>query len=262
MTWTSMRIDREGGLARWTFTQPERGNPIDGTFCAEFCDAANELSDDPGVRAVLLTAEGKSFSFGGDVKLFVQDLDNLPRLIKRWTADLHMGIARLQRMNAPVVAAVQGICAGGMAACVAGADVVVAEPGTRFVAAYAGIGYSNDAGASIMLSRRMGIARAKRYLLLNETLDAQTALAAGLADEVVAAEELLTRAEAVARKLADGPTLAFGEMRRLLNSVADQPLETQLELEAQGLARMSATADAREGLLAFAEKRKPRFTGQ
>ena len=182
MTWTSMRIDREDGLARWTFTQPARGNPIDGVFCREFLEVAIELSEDPSVRAVLLTAEGKSFSFGGDVKMFVDDLDNLPKLIKVWTADLHMGIARLARMNAPVVAAIQGICAGGMAACVAGADVLVAETNTKFVAAYAGIGYSNDAGASIMLSRRMGIARAKRYLIMNETLDAQTALAAGLAD--------------------------------------------------------------------------------
>ena len=262
MTWTSMRIDREGGLARWTFTQPARGNPIDGTFCKEFRDVAIDLSEDPSVRAVLLTAEGKSFSFGGDVKLFVDDLDNLPKLIKVWTADLHMGIARLARMNAPVVAAVQGICAGGMAACVAGADVIVAETGTRFVAAYTGIGYSNDAGASPMLSRRMGVSRTKRYLLLNETLDAPTALAAGLADFVVAPEDLLAHAEGIARKLADGPTQAYGEIRRLLNSVSDNSLETQLELEAQGLARIARTADAREGLTAFAEKRKPQFKGQ
>lgn len=257
-----MRVDREDGLARWTLTQPARGNPIDGTFCREFRDVAIDLSEDPTVRSVLLTAEGKSFSFGGDVKMFVDDLDNLPKLIKVWTADLHMGIARLARMNAPVVVAVQGICAGGMAACVAGADVLVAETGTKFVAAYAGIGYSNDAGASIMLSRRMGIARTKRYLIMNETLDAETALAAGLADEVVAPEELLPRAEAIARKLANGPTLAFGEIRRLLNTVSDQSLETQLELEAQGLSRIARTADAREGLTAFAEKRKPQFKGQ
>ena len=113
-----------------------------------------------------------------------------------------------------------------------------------------------------MLSRRMGVSRTKRYLLLNETLDAPTALAAGLADEVVLPEELLAHAEAIARKLADGPTLAYGEIRRLLNTVSDQPLETQLELEAQGLARIARTADAREGLTAFAEKRKPQFKGQ
>jgi 2-(1,2-epoxy-1,2-dihydrophenyl)acetyl-CoA isomerase len=257
MTYTSMRIDRDGGLARLTFIQPDRGNPIDGTFCAEFCDAANELSGDPAVRAVLISAEGKVFSYGGDVGMFVKDLDKLPLMIKRWTSDLHMGIARMQQMDAPIVAAVHGICAGGMSALVAGSDIVVAEPGTRFVAAFAGIGYSNDTGSSIMYTRRMGIARARRFLLMNETLGAQAALAAGLADEVVPADELAARAEAVA-----GPTKAFGEMRRLFSTVEDQPLTAQLELEAQALSRISGTADAREGLRAFVEKRKPQFKGE
>lgn len=261
MTYTSMRIDRDGGLARLTFIQPERGNPIDGTFCAEFCDVANELSSDPAVRAVLITAEGKAFSYGGDVSMFLKELDTLPMMIKRWTADLHVGVARMLKMDAPVVAAVHSICAGGMSALVAGADIVIAEPGTRFVAAYAGIGYSNDAGSSITYSRRMGIARTRKFLLLNETLDAQAALAAGLADEVVPADQLAARAEAIARQLAAGPTKAYGEMRRLLGSVEDQPLEAQLELEAQALARVAGTADAREGLTAFGEKRKPQFKG-
>lgn len=261
MTYTSMRIDRDDGLARLTFIQPERGNPIDGTFCAEFCDVANELSSDPAVRAVLIAAEGKAFSYGGDVSMFLKSLDTLPLMIKRWTADLHVGVARILKMDAPVVAAVHDICAGGMAALVAGADIVVAEPGTRFVAAYAGIGYSNDAGSSITYSRRMGISRARKFLLLNETLDAQAALAAGLADEVVPADQLAARAEAIARQLAAGPTKAYGEMRRLLGSVEDQPLEAQLELEALALARVAGTADAREGLTAFGEKRKPQFKG-
>lgn len=262
MTYTSMRIDRDGGLARLTVTQPARGNPIDGTFCAEFCDVANELSSDPSVRAVLITAEGKAFSYGGDIALFVTQLDSLPLQIRRWTADLHVGIARMQRMDAPIVAAVQGVCAGGMAGTIAGADIVVAEPGTKFVAAYAGIGYCCDASSSIMLSRRMGLARARKYLLLNETLDAETALAAGLADEIVAADALTARAEAIARQLAEGPTQAYGEIRRLLASAATTPLDAQLELEAQALARVAGTADAREGLTAFAAKRKPAFSGR
>ncbi|WP_068075745.1 enoyl-CoA hydratase/isomerase family protein [Novosphingobium lentum] len=262
MTYTSMRIDRDGGLARLTFIQPQRGNPIDGAFCAEFCDVANELSGDPTVRAVLITAEGKAFSYGGDVGMFLQNLDKLPLMIKRWTADLHMGIARMQRMDAPIVAAVHGICAGGMSGMVAGSDIVVAEPGTRFVAAYAGIGYCNDAGSSIMYTRRMGIARTRRFLLMNETLDAPAALALGLVDEVVPADQLATRAEAIARQLAAGPTKAFGEIRRLLTTVEDQPLEAQMELEAQALSRIAATADAHEGLTAFGEKRKPAFRGE
>ena len=262
MTYAALRIDRDGGLARLTFTNAAKGNPIDAVLCAELCEAAIELSEDRGVRCVLIAAEGKAFSFGGDIASFVGDLGSLPRNIKRWTTTLHSAIARFQRMDAPVVAAVHGVCAGGMSAFVAGSDIVIAADDARFVAAYAGIGYSNDAGSSIMYTRRMGLGRARKFLLLNETLDAAAALAAGLVDEVVPRAELQARAEAIARQLAAGPTRAFGEMRRLMTSVADQPLETQLELEAQALARIAATADAREGLTAFAQKRQPVFCGE
>ena len=202
------------------------------------------------------------FSYGADIGVFVDDLDGLPSNIKRWTATLHSAIARLQRMDAPIVAAVHGVCAGGMAALVAGSDIVVAAETSVFVAAYAGIGFNCDAGASVMYTRRMGLGRARKFLLLNEKLDAQAALAAGLADEVQPVDGFAGRAEAIARQLAAGPTKALGEMRRLLNSVEDQPLEAQLELEAQALARSAATADAREGITAFAQKRKPVFQGR
>jgi 2-(1,2-epoxy-1,2-dihydrophenyl)acetyl-CoA isomerase len=108
----------------------------------------------------------------------------------------------------------------------------------------------------------MGIARARKFLLLNETLDAAQALAIGLVDEVVPAEQVHARAEEIAAKLATGPTKAFGEMRRLFTSVEDQPLESQMELEAQALARCAGTEDAREAIIAFTEKRKPVFKGR
>jgi 2-(1,2-epoxy-1,2-dihydrophenyl)acetyl-CoA isomerase len=257
----TMRLEREGGLARLVFTQGARGNPIGGPFCSDFLEIANELSEDSSVRAVLLVAEGKNFSFGGDVISFTQQLDVLPRMIKRWTADLHVGIARLSRIDAPIVAAVQGVCAGGMNGLVAGADVVVASTSARFLAAYTQIGFCVDAGTSVMLSRRMGIARAKRFFLMNEILDAEAAKAAGLVDETAAEADLSARGEAVARHFADGPTRAFGEIRRLFLSVSEQPLEAQLELEALALARCAGTSDAREGLTAFAAKREPTYNG-
>lgn len=262
MSFTQLSLSVENGLARLTFTNPAKGNPIDAVLCAEICEAAIQLSENPKVRCVLVTAEGKAFSFGGDISSFVGDLDSLPSNIKRWTTTLHSGIARLQRMDAPVVAAVQGVCAGGMSAFVAGSDIVVAADNAKFVSAYAGIGYSNDAGSSIMYTRRMGIARTRKFLLMNETLSAEAALSVGLVDEVVPIEALYERAEIIAKQFAVGPTRAFGEMRRLMTSVEDQPLETQLELEAQALARMAATDDAREGLTAFAEKRAPNFKGR
>lgn len=262
MGFTQLSLVVEDGLARLTLINPGKGNPIDATLCAEVCEAAVLLSEDSGVRAVLFAAEGKAFSFGGDISSFINDLDGLPKNIKRWTASLHSGLARLQRMDAPIVAAVQGVCAGGMAGVVAGADIVVAAEDARFVAAFAGIGFSNDSGSSVMYARRMGIARARKFLLLNETLNAAQALEIGLVDEVVPSDQLQVRAEAIAKQLAAGPTRAFGEIRRLFSSVEDQPLEAQLELEAQALARCAGTEDAREALTAFVEKRKPVFKGR
>jgi len=262
MSFTKLSLVFDDGLARLTFINPECGNPIDGVLCAEIAEAASQISENPTVRCVLLTAQGKAFSFGGDVSSFIADLDSLPLNIKRWTTTLHSGIARLQRMNAPIVTAVQGICAGGMSGFVAGCDIVIAAENARFVAAYAGIGFSCDAGSSIMYTRRMGAGRARKFLMLNETLLANDAWAAGLVDEIVPVDALAARAEAVARQIAAGPTAAFGEIRRLFNSVHDQPLETQLELEAQALARIAGSADAREGITAFAGKRAADFKGR
>lgn len=262
MPFTQLSLSVENSLARLTFTNPAKGNPIDATLCAEICEAAIQLSENPAVRCVLVSAEGKNFSFGGDIGSFVNDLDSLPANIKRWTSAIHSGISRLQRMDAPIVIAVQGVCAGGMSGFIAGGDIVVAADNARFVAAFAGIGFSNDTGSSIMYTRRMGIARTRKFLLMNETLTADAALAIGLVDEVLPVDNILARAEAIAKQLAAGPTKAFGEMRRLLTSVEDQPLETQLELEAQALARSAGTEDAREGLTAFVEKRAPKFKGR
>ncbi len=258
----AMRLDFDNGLARLTFTDAARGNPIDGRFCAELLEVAIRLTGRRDVRAVLVTAEGRAFSYGGEIGSLVGDLDELPHNILRWTADLHSAIARLQRIDAPIVVAVHGVCAGGMAAFVAGCDIVLANAAARFQAAYPGIGFSCDAGATTMFARRMGPARARRFLLLNESLDAEASRAAGLIDELVTGEDLAARAEAVARKFASGPTLAYGEIRRLFLTVTDQPLEVQLELEAQALSRVAGSADAREGLTAFAAKRAARFTGE
>jgi 2-(1,2-epoxy-1,2-dihydrophenyl)acetyl-CoA isomerase len=258
----AIRVDVVDGLAHIILIDGARGNPIDGRFCREYAMVANALSSRSDLRAILLSAEGKAFSYGGDVALFVANLDELPGEIKRWTTDLHSGIARFQRMDAPMVTAVHGVCAGGMAAIVAGSDIVVGSPAARFVAAYAGIGYSCDASASVTLSRRMGLARARRYLLCNETLDADAAQATGLVDILVEADALFSTARDLAERFAKGPTRAYGEIRRLLLSATDQPLETQLELEAQALARAAGTQDAREGLTAFHEKRRPQFVGR
>jgi 2-(1,2-epoxy-1,2-dihydrophenyl)acetyl-CoA isomerase len=251
----------DDGLARVVFTDAARGNPIDGPFSEALDTISIELSDRDDVRAVLLTAEGRAFSYGGDISEYVGKLDGLSASVRKGGGILQVAIARLQRMDAPIVAGVHGVCAGGMVGLIAGSDLLVASTNAKFVAAYAGIGLCPDAGATAMLTRRMGAARTRRFLLMNETLKATSALEAGLVDEVVELDQVGERAAQIAVQLAAGPTRAFGEVRRLLLVATQTGLETQLELETQAAARNANTADAREGLTAFAEKRPPSFQG-
>lgn len=259
---TSMQCTVSDGVARITLGAPERGNPIDGTFCRELKEVVSRLSEQADVRAVLLTASGKYFSVGGDIKAFARKREELPAIVKLWTADLHSAIARLMRMKAPVVAAVQGSVAGGSVSLVAAADIVYAAEGVSFSAAFPAIGFSADSGSTVTLSQRMGLARAKRFLMLAESLDAAEAQRAGLVDFVTNSERLMQEAEAMARKLAAGPTLAYGGIKRTMLSARVQGVESQLEEEAQTLATIAASDDASEGISAFTDRRAPVFRGR
>ncbi len=251
----------DDGLAQIVLNRPERGNPIDGEFCREFGMCIAELSERVDVRAVLLSARGRLFSVGGDLMSLVKEGDALPRTIKAWTADLHAAIARMVRMRAPVVAAVHGNVAGGSVSLVAAADLVVMAQSARISAAFSKVGFSPDSGSTTTVTRRIGVARARRFFLLGETIDAATALSLGLVDFVVPDEAVQSEAARLAKELATGPTEALGAIKRLFCQTADRPFESQLEEEAQTLAAISRTVDAREGVKAFVQKRKPVFVG-
>lgn len=261
MPHTTIRYTVEDGLARLVLAVPERGNPIDGTFARELSQAVIDLSERDDLRAVLISAEGKVFSVGGDIRTFAKDRAALPTLVKTWTGDLHSAIARLIRMRAPVVTAVAGNVGGGSVSLVAAADIVVAGDGVKFASGFAALGFSADSGSTVTLSARMGIQRAKRFLMLAEVLDARAAETTGLVDLVVPMEAVKREAEAIALRLAAGPTEAYGGIKRLMRLTRTNSLETQMEEEAQTLAAVVRTDDAWEGITAFATKRAAAFKG-
>jgi len=262
VNYKSIELTVSDGLARVVLNQPDLGNPFNAEFCSDWAKAANELAGRQDIRAVLITASGKFFSVGGDINMFARDLDALPACIREWTTGLHMGIARFARLDAPIVAAVHATCMGGACSLIANCDLVFSSRSARFGAAYSRIGYSCDAGASFGLSSRMGLARARRFILLGEMLDAEEAGRLGLVDYVVDPEQLVAESEKAAVRLSQGPTRAYGEIRRIFARSLGQPFESQLEDEAQALARAASTQDAREGITAFVEKRKPKFVGR
>ena len=258
----SIRVEMQGGLAIVNLAQPARGNPFDGDFTRDFKQVFSDLWDVQGLRAVLLRADGANFSFGGDLKAFHPVRDNLAPLVRRWTADLHMGLQRAWQLPVPIVAAVQGFAMGGGVALFAGCDVVLAGESARIGSAFAQLGFSCDSGSSATLTARMGLARARRFVLLAEVLKSQEAHQAGLVDRVVADDRLQDDALALAKELANGPTLAYGEIKHLFLRAGAAHMEAQLEDEALTLARVSASADAQEGIAAMVERRKPVFHGR
>jgi 2-(1,2-epoxy-1,2-dihydrophenyl)acetyl-CoA isomerase len=265
MKLTSMRLEMQDALAVVSLCRPERGNPLDGDFTRDFKAVVAELwqrHDAGQLRAVLLRADGLNFSYGGDIKSFIPVLGSLPPLVREWTGDLHMGLQRFWQLPVPAVAAVQGFVMGGALAVVAGFDVVVAAQTARFGSAFAQIGFSNDSGSSVTFTGRMGMARARRFVMLAEVLNSAEALQSNLVDFVVAEDRLQADALAHAQRLAAGPTLAYGEIKRLFLKAATTAPAAQLEDEAMTLARISGSADAREGVSAMAERRKPSFKGQ
>jgi 2-(1,2-epoxy-1,2-dihydrophenyl)acetyl-CoA isomerase len=257
----AIRVEYRDGLAIVSLAQPERGNPFDDAFTSGFKQVALDLWNQPALRAVLLRADGANFSFGGDLKTFYPVRAELSPLVRRWTSDLHMGLQRFWQLPVPVVTAVQGFAMGGGAGLLAGCDVVLAGESTKIGSAFAQLGFSCDSGSSATLTARMGAARARRFVLLAEVLDSAEALQCGLVDRVVPDASLQDEALALATKLAQGPTLAYGEIKRLFLRSGNTTLEAQLDDEALTLARVSGSADAQEGIAAMVERRKPVFRG-
>jgi len=259
MKLTAFDFAIKDGVARITLNQADRGNPLDRQFAEDLNQLATECTVNPEVRSVLIDAKGRFFSVGGDLNALARDRRDLANFVSAATANLHMAISRFARMNAPVVVAVHALAAGGAVALIAGADFVLASSAAKFYAAFAGIGIVSDSGGSYYLPRRMGARRAAQFLMLNETLTAEEAATTGLINRVVAADALEEEAWALAKQLALGPTLAYGEIKNLLISSETESLEGQLENEARAMARITRTEDAWNAMQAVLGKRKPTF---
>ncbi|NJN51108.1 MAG: enoyl-CoA hydratase [Gammaproteobacteria bacterium] len=261
MTYSTLMLERDGGVAVLTLNRPGAANTIDKAMAQEFMIAAIECDDDPAIRAVVITGAGSVFCLGGDLKSFANAGESLKSGLKEITAYLHAGISRLTRMDAPVIAAVNGTAAGAGFSLAAAADITIAADTASFVMAYTNAGLAPDGSSTYFLPRRIGDRRARELMLTNRMLTAPEALAWGVVNQVVPAADLMKIALAQAHQFAVGPTRAFGAVKMLLNGSFDNGLETQMELEARAIADMSATHDGQEGIMAFAAKRKPVFRG-
>jgi 2-(1,2-epoxy-1,2-dihydrophenyl)acetyl-CoA isomerase len=224
--------------------------------------AADECDTDASVRAVVLTGTGKMFCAGGDLKEFHGYGDSISRKLKEITTYLHAGSSRLARMRAPVISAVNGTAAGAGFSLAIASDLVLAAESAKFTMAYTAAGLSPDGSSSYFLPRLVGLRRAQELMITNRRLTAAEALDWGLVTKVVPDDDLMKEASALAKQLANGPTNAFGVVKKLLIETYGANLESQLELESRGIADMAGTKDGREGISAFLARRTPEFTGE
>jgi 2-(1,2-epoxy-1,2-dihydrophenyl)acetyl-CoA isomerase len=259
---TRVQWSLEGGVAHVRLVRADARNAIDRLWVAEFDAAVTAVEADPGVRAVLISAIGPAFTVGGDLAHFATDLDRLAPELDDLITVYHGTLVRLAGFPAPVVCAVHGAAAGGGLGLLWCSDVVIAADDAVLATGFGELALSGDGGSSWFLPRLVGMRRAKDIALFNRVLRADEALEWGLVTRVVPRDELEAEALETATRLAAGPTVAYGEIRRLLLRSLSADLADQLEAERVAIIRCGKTADAREGITAFLARRPPKFEGK
>jgi len=252
-------VTRDGAIATLQFNRPEAMNALDLATSEALLAALQGIAADGGVRAVRLKGAGRAFVAGGDLALLRADPVQGARTLLK---PLNEALRVLQQLDAPVIAQVHGAAAGAGMSLMLMCDFVLAAEGTKFNLAYINLGTSCDVGASWALPRLVGLRPALEIALLGDALNADEALRLGLVNRVLPAAELEGAAQALAERLAAGPTRAYGQMRRLLRGSLERGLDAQLQAEAEAFDTCARTQDLREGIEAFFERRKPVFSGR
>lgn len=258
MSDTVSRTD-DGGVATLTLLRPGLTHALRQDLLA----AVREVAADDSVRALLLTGTGRAFCVGQDLAEHIESLrSNAATSLSVVEDEYNPLILALSALRVPVVVGINGAAAGaGLGIALAG-DLRVAAAGAKFTTAFAGVGLSSDSALAARLVHSVGGSRAAQLLLLPDPFPAETAEQWGLVHRVVPAEEVLPEAQALAARLANGPTAAYRAMKSVLATAATDSLDETLALEGRLQTRLGQTADHREAVEAFLEKRAPRFTGR
>jgi 2-(1,2-epoxy-1,2-dihydrophenyl)acetyl-CoA isomerase len=252
-----VEVTREGAVLTITLNRPEVFNAFNRAVHAGLREAFKEARD-PEVRAVVVTGAGKGFCAGQDLKEFSESGEVGDSL----RATYHPNVLAIRALEKPVIAAVNGACAGAGLSFACACDVRIAADTAAFVPGFIGIGLVPDAGGTYFIRRLLGTARAFEWMTSNRRLTAEEAHAWGLVSEVVETDALAARAAELGAFYASLPTRAIGLTKRLFDHADTASLDEQLELEAQLQSVAAKSDDFREGVAAFLEKRPPSFTGR
>jgi 2-(1,2-epoxy-1,2-dihydrophenyl)acetyl-CoA isomerase len=262
----NLRVAFADGVASLILDRPDAGNALTPEMVEALIRATTALERDSDVRCVVLRATGDNFAAGGDVKGFhkslTQDRDAHLAGMERRVANGNAAVHRLRRMTKPVLASVQGAVAGYGLSMFLSADLTIAADNAFFLMAYRHIGLTPDGGSSHLLPRLIGERRAMELTLMGNRIDAAKALAWGLVNWTVPADELVAQTDKIARGLARGPTYALGHAKRLIRAAFNSSWDDQVARENEQIAHSVASADHLEGVQAFVEKRSAVFVGK
>jgi 2-(1,2-epoxy-1,2-dihydrophenyl)acetyl-CoA isomerase len=249
--------ERDGAVLTITLNRPEVFNAFNAALHAGLRDGLEQAAS-PDVRAVVITGAGRGFCAGQDLKEFQEMPESIQERLER---TYHPNIRAIRSLEKPVIAAVNGPCAGAGLSLAAACDIRIASDAATFVPGFIGIGLIPDSGGSWFIHRLLGFARAFDWMTTNKRLTAAEAEAWGLVAEVVEADRLGAHVAEVAATFATLPTKAIGMTKRLFDHADTATLEEQLAMEAQLQQSATQTSDFREGVNAFLEKRPPNFSG-
>lgn len=260
----SFKYGELNGVATLTLSRPDKLNALTFEVYLELRDTFLALANEQSVRSVILTGEGRAFCTGGDVngiigELFKRDAAGLLEFTKL-TCDV---IVAMRKLKKPIVAALNGTVAGAGAVLALASDLRVASESAKIAFLFVKVGLAGaDMGAAYLLPKVVGLSRASEWLMLGDFVEAKDALACGLYNRVVAAEQVLPAARALAERLAQGPSFALGRTKELLNEELSMDIWSAIETEARAQAILMQTHDFREAYDAFVGKRPPKFEGR
>ncbi len=265
MPYEQLLVARDGAVATVRMNNPAKLNALSDTLTGDLKDAMTGLRDDDSCRAIVLTGEGRGFCVGADLGALqpFYAAGERPKLSGFLREGYNELIPLFTDTPKPVIAAVNGVAAGAGLSLALACDIRVASEDSSYLMAFVKIGLVPDSGAAYLLPRAVGHAEALRLSITGDRIDAPEALRIGLVANVVAADRCVAEAQEVAARLAAMPTAAIGMTKRLFADAAagDGTVAEALELEAQAQDEAGATDDHLEGVMAFLEKREPRFTG-
>jgi len=257
-----LNLERDGGIATLTLNRPTALNAWNRQMRDELRDAVRGLVEDDDLRVLVITGTGRAFSAGEDVRGMQGLADIGTRGFRRVARAIHNVFDEIEAIEVPVIAAINGVAAGGGLELALSCDFRLAASGAKLGFPENNVGLIPGSGGCSRLVKLVGLAQAKRLVMTGEMISAERALELGLVEEVLAPERLMARARELAEQLAGKAPLALGLAKVVLNACLNVDLDTGRHLERLGQSILKKSEDHLEGAQAFVEKRKPRFKGR